>query len=201
MDPATMAAVSIGTTLLSGGVGIAGASGSASASANSFNYKAGIASLNQTIAKQNEAWAINSGGIKAVNYGLKAGEAIAETKAKQGASGIDVNSGSPDAVRDTQHDVAKYDQNMIRADAQHQAYGYEVEGAKYKAEEGMDRAAANDATNAGRLNVLSSVIGTASSVASKWTQGNTLGIWGGKSGSVGSFSNGGNDGLAPSWSN
>lgn len=195
-----LAGVGIGSSILSGIIGGMGAAKSAEASAQAFNYKAGIAQLNQTIAKQNEAWAVNSGGIKAANYGLKAGQQIGDTKAKQGASGVDVNTGSAADVRDTQGDVARYEQGIIRADTAHTAYGYEVEGAKAKAEEGLDRSSASNAIDAGNLGILSSVIGTAGSVASKWTQGNTIGLGSGSAGPMGSFSSGGNDGLAPSWS-
>lgn len=198
-DPVTLAAVSIGSTLLGGAVSGAGAAASAGASAGAFNFKAGIADLNATIAKQNAAWALNSGEIKAANYGMKAGQEIAQTKVVQAASGLDVNTGSAAAVRDTQTDVAKYDQNLIRADAAHKAYGYEVESAKDTAEAGLDRASAANAQAAGRLGILSSVIGTVSSVAGKWSQANTLGIGSSPAGPVGTFDPN-NYGAAPSWS-
>lgn len=201
MDPATMGAVSVGTTLLSGAVSGAGALATSGASADAFNFKAGIATLNSQINKQNAAWAINSGAIKAANYGLKAGQEIADTKVTQAASGLDVNSGSKEAIRDNMTDVAKYDQNTIRTDAAHTAYGYETKAAADKAEASLDIASANNAGKAGKLGVLSSIIGTASSVASKWTQGNTIGMWSGKDApkGVGMYSNGGNSGEAPDW--
>lgn len=200
MDPATMGAVSVGTTLLSGAVSGAGALATSGASADAFNFKAGIATLNSQINKQNAAWAINSGALKAANYGLKAGQEIADTKVTQAASGLDVNSGSKEAIRDNMTDVAKYDQNTIRTDAAHTAYGYETKAAADKAEASLDIASANNAGKAGKLGVLSSIIGTASSVASKWTQGNTIGMWSSKgNGPVGTFSNGGNSGEAPDW--
>lgn len=198
-DPATMAAVSVGGTLLSGIVSGVGAASSSAASADAFNFKAGIAKLNADINKQNASWAINSGAIKASNYGLKAGQDIAETKVVQGASGLDVNSGSKEAVRDTQSAVAKYDQNLIRADAAHTAHGYETKAAADSMEAELDRVSANNANKTGKLGVLSSVIGTASSVASKWSQASTLGIGAGGGGPVGTYDNGGNSGGTPNW--
>lgn len=201
MDPATMGAMAIGSSVVSGALGIAGAKSSADASSDSFNFKAGIAKLNADIAKQNAAWSLNSGGIKAANYGLKAGQDIAETKVVQAASGLDVNSGSKEAVRDTQSDVAKYDQNLIRADAAHTAHGYEVKAASDTLEAEMDRVSAVNAQKAGKLAILSSVIGTGTSVASKWTQGNTIGMFVGSGGGpIGTFDNGGNSGGTPNWS-
>lgn len=201
MDPGTMAAISIGSTLLSGALGASGAKFSADASSDAFNFKAGIAKLNSDINKQNASWAINSGAIKAANYGLKAGQEIADTKVVQAASGLDINSGSKEAVRDTQSEVAKYDQNLIRADAAHTAHGYEVKAAADSMEAELDRTSASNAGKAGKLGILSSIIGSASSVASKWTQGNTLGMWSGSSGGpIGTFDNGGNSGGTPNWS-
>lgn len=196
-DPATMGAISIGSTLLSGALGGAGASFSAGASADAFNFKAGIAKLNSDINKQNASWAINQGAIKASNYGLRAGQEIADTKVVQAASGLDVNSGSKEAVRDTQQTVAKYDQGLIRSDAAHTAHGYEVKAAADSMEAELDRTSASNAGKAGKLGILSSIIGTASSVASKWTQGNTLGMWSGSgSSSSGANSLGGSSALA-----
>lgn len=200
MDPATMGAMAIGTSVLSGITSGAGASFTSGASADAFNFKAGIAKLNADINRQNASWAINSGAIKASNYGLKAGQEIAETKVVQAASGLDVNSGSKEAVRDTQSTVAKFDQNQIRADAAHTAHGYEVKAATDTMEAELDRVGAVNAGKAGKLGILSSVIGTASSVASKWTQGNTIGMWSGSSGGpIGTFDNGGNTGGTPNW--
>lgn len=195
-DPATMGAMAIGSSLVSGALGIAGAKSSADASSDSFNFKAGIAKLNADIARQNAAWAINAGGIKAANYGLKAGQEIADTKVVQAASGIDVNSGSKEAVRDTQQSVATYDQGLIRADAAKTAHGYEVKAASDTVEAEMNRVSAVNAQKAGKLAILSSVIGTATSVASKWTQGNTLGMWSGSGSSGGANSLGGSSALA-----
>lgn len=200
-DPATMGAMAIGSSVIGGALGVAGAKFSADASSDSFNFKAGIAKLNADINKQNASWAINSGAIKAENYGLKAGQEIADTKVTQAASGLDVNSGSKEAVRDSQQEVAKYDQGMIRADAAHIAHGYELKAAADTAEASMDTAAASNAQKAGKLNMLSSIIGASSSVASKWTQGNTIGMWSGSGGGpIGTFDNGGNSGGTPNWS-
>lgn len=200
-DPASMGAASLAANGVSGLLGAMGAKSQADASAASFQYKAGIAQLNQQIAKQNQAYAINAGGIKAVNAGLHYGQTIADTKVKQGTSGLDVNSGSAVTIRDNQSDVARFDQGQIMADARRQEYGYEVEEHKQIAEESMDKAAASNAQDAGKLAVLSSIIGTAGSVASKWTQGNTIGMWsGGAKGSNATDGIGGYGPTAPSWS-
>ena len=194
-DPVTiMAGVGMASTVVGGVISGIGNKFSSDATANAYRYKAGIATLNQTIAKQNAAWAVNAGGVKAANFGLKAGQEIGQTKAVQGASGLDVNTGSAEAVRESQTDVAKYDQGMIRADAAHTAYGYDVEAAKYGAEASMDTSAAANQDTAGQLGVLSSIIGTVGSVASKWTQGSMIGIGSGGGGFQGQMVTGGPSG-------
>lgn len=194
-----MAAVGIGSSLISGALGAAGAATSASASAQSYQYKAGIAGLNSQIALQNQAWAQNSGAIKGEEAGLSAGQQIAKTKVVQAGSGLDINTGSSAAVRSTQTDVAKFDQGTIAADAQHTAYGYEVESVKDTAEAALDTSAASNATQAGDIGILSSIIGATGSVASKWSQANTIGIGSKSSGPIGTFDPS-NYGASPSWS-
>lgn len=198
MDPGSMTAVSIGSKIAGSVIGAVGADFSAKAQSDSYMFKAGIANLNKTIAEQNAAWATNAGGIKASNFGLKAAQEIAETKVRQSGSGIDITSGSSAAVRETQGDVARFEQGIIRADARHTAYGYEMDAQKFAAEGSLDVASAENARKAGQLGVLSSILGGASSVADKWSQGNTIGIGSG-SGSIGTYDSS-NYGAAPTWS-
>lgn len=186
--------IGLGASLLGGAVGAGGSILSGNANASAYSYKAGIALMNAQIDKQNEAWAINSGGIKASEEGLKDAQEIGQTKANQGASGIDVSSGSHAAVTSTQSDVAKYNQGIIMSDAAHTAYGYEVKAASDTAESQMDTAAASNAKTSGYLGALTSVLGSVGSVASKWTQGNTLGMFGGNNGYQGMMVTGGPSG-------
>lgn len=192
-----LAGVGIGATVLGGITSAIGAGTSAAASASAFSYKAGIAQLNAQVDKQNAAWALNSGGVKAANEGLKSGQAIAQTKVVQARSGFDVNSGSNEAVRETQTDVARKDQDTILADSAHTAYGYETKAAADTAEANLDEASAKNAKTSGVLGILSSIIGAGASVAGKWTQGNTIGIG---TGPIGTFADGGNSGAPPAWS-
>jgi gas vesicle protein len=198
---AAMGPASAATSLIGGVVGAVGSVFSADASASMYNFKAGIAQMNATIAQQNAAWAVNSGGIKASEEGLKDAQEIAQTKTNQSASGIDVTTGSHEAVHSDQTDVAKYNQGIIRADAAHTAYGYETQAAADTAEVSLDKASASNAITAGWLGAASSILGGASSVASKWSQGNSIGI--GSDGGSGALATGGNIAstatTTPSW--
>lgn len=183
-DPITaMAGVSMATSAAGGIMGGIGASQQGSATASAYRYKAQVAMFNKQINEQNARWAQEGGGIKAMEAGLQAGQQIGGTKVVQAASGFDVNTGSNEAVRDTQTEVAQFDQNVIRWDANKTAFGYLAKAQGDEAEAHADLMAARNAEKAGRLGMISSFISGAGNVASKWFQGQTLGMWSGKGGS------------------
>jgi len=178
-DPITIMAVgsmaaTAGGSIISG----IGAKETGEANAAAYRYKAGVALLNKQINEQNAAWATQAGGAKAEVEGLKSREAIASTKVIQSGSGFDVNTGSNVAVRDTQTQVAQYDQNVIRWDAAKAAYGYEVKATTDVAEANLDKMAASQAEEAGKLGMWGSFISGAGNVAGKWMQGSSAGAFG-----------------------
>ncbi len=174
-DPISL--VAIGGAAAGGVVQGIGAKFSGDANAAAYRYKAGVALLNKQISEQNAHWAIEGGGIKGMEEGLRAGQQIAQTKVAQAASGIDVNTGSAAAVRATQTKVAQFDQNVISWDAAKTAWGFESKAATDLAESKLDLTAADTAEKAGTIAEIGSFIGGASSVASKWYQGRSTGIF------------------------
>lgn len=183
-DPVTagMAGVGIVGSLIGGITGAAGAEQSAAAQAGMYQYKAGVALMNQKIAKQNAAWATNAGEISAQESELKTAQEIGQTKVMQSGSGLDVNSGSAVGVRQSQSEAGAYDADIIRANAAHAAYGYETKAAESEAEANLDQMAAANVKTAGDISAFSSILGGVTSVASKWTQGTTVGFFGGGGG-------------------
>ena len=172
-----MGGIGIGTKVAGSIMGAVGADFSADASSEAYKYKAGIALMNQRISKQNAAWAREAGDINAEMSGIKSRQQIGGTKVHQAASGLDVNTGTAAQVREDQGAVAKFDQDMIRYDASKTAYGYEAKAAADEAEAQMDMAASSNAKKAGKLGVISSILGGASSVADKWLTGSEKGMW------------------------
>lgn len=197
MDPAT-AGISLGLNAASGIMGAIGANAEGESNAAAYRYKAGLALMNQKINKQNADWAREAGGINAMEAGLKSRQEIGQTKVQQAASGFDVNRGSPAEVREAQGRAAAFDQEMIRYDASKTAYGYEAKAAADEAESRMMESAAQNARKAGRIKAFTSILGGASSVASKWSQGNLSGMFGGDSANIGVFDSN-NYGAAPTW--
>lgn len=178
-DPITASAgLSMGMTAAGGVASMFGASESAEASSKAYQYKAQVAMFNKQINEQNARWALDSGEISSQESGLKSRQEIAGTKVVQAASGFDVGGGTNEAVRDTQQEVAAFDQNVIRWDAKKTAFGYAAKAQADEAEANLDVMASKSAEDAGRISMFTSFLTAGSSVADKWTKGQTIGMWG-----------------------
>lgn len=180
-DPLT--AVTLAATVAGGAVSAYGAASKGAADQAMYGYQAGVAQLNAKIAKQNADYTREAGGTVAYQSGLKTGQQVAQQKVAQSASGIDVNTGSAAKVRADTLELGQLDQSTIRTNYAKKAYGYEVEAATKEAEAGADLVAGSQAKKAANINVASSILGTVSSVSSKWMQGSQAGMFGGGSSS------------------
>src|SRR6266446_6842521 len=169
-DPFTWAAIGAGASLIGGGVSAYGSLQKGAADQAMYKYQSGVAQHNQKIALQNASYAVQSGESSAYQSGLKTGATVAQQKVDQSASGFDVAGGSAAGVRRSTTDLGIYDQNLIRTNFAKKAYGFEVEAATKQAEAGADVIAGKQAKTAGDIGAISSIIGTASSVSSKWLQ-------------------------------
>jgi hypothetical protein len=148
-----------------------------------YKYQAGVAKMNSDIAKQNASWALDTGEKEGVRYGIKAGQREGTIVANQGASGFTLDSGSFSDVRDSQKMITRMDTKQIADNAARRAYGYEVTAANELAKSKMYKGAANQSVIEGWLGAGGSFLGGASSVSSKWLQGNAAGVWGSNGGS------------------
>lgn len=181
-DPATIGMMSMGASAGGSLLGMVSSLMGGDAKSKSFEYKAAIARMNIAVAKQNKEWALKSGETEALRSGMKTGFVLGEMKAKQGASGLDVNKGSGALVRASQHKIGLLDQTTIRENAARRAYGFDVQAANLQAEANAFDVASDNAEMEGYLGAASSLLGGASSVSSKWMQGEQLGMWGGSGG-------------------
>lgn len=177
-SPTAVAGAGIGTTILGGAIQAKGAEQKAAAQSQMYTYQAGIADLNRRIALDNRDYAIYSGGEEAKRYGMKSAQAAGSIKAKQGASGVDVGSGSSVDVQKAQKQVSDLDTATIRNNAARKAYGYQVEAESDSMQTEMYQAASKNSLEAGNIAAASSLISTASSVSDKWLAGNKQGLWG-----------------------
>jgi hypothetical protein len=232
--PAVMAGIGMGATALGGVLGAKGAQTAAQGqqlgiqgqilntvgqifgletkaqqygySANIADYQAGVATVNKQIAEQNASYARDVGEVTAEQFGMKSKADLASMSVHQSASGIDIGSASSRNVRTGMTEMAQYGEDMIRANAAKQAYGFEVEAMQDEAQSKLytytadeDRVqAANTmqaaglaqqaiplqqqawglAGQAGDISSMASLVGAAGSVASKWSSASKLGIFG-----------------------
>lgn len=170
--------IALASTLLSGAASAAGAAYSGAASSAAYQYQAGVAQMNSQIAKQNAAYETALGEQQAQMSGMKSRSLISQTRAMQGAGGLDVQSGSNAQVRDSAAQLAQYDQAVIRNNAARRAYGAEVEATQFDAQAALDRMSASTSLTAGYLGAASSILGAGSSFATKWMWGRERGMFG-----------------------
>jgi hypothetical protein len=147
-----------------------------------FNYQAGLSQLRAKIDKQNADYAFAAGETEAQRFGMQARERMGAITAHQAASGIDLGSGSSVKVREGQQLVTDIDMAQIRNNAARKAYGFEVEATTDAAQAGLYSKAASDASMAGGIKALGSLVSGSASVADKWYQ---MGSSFGSSGSSG----------------
>jgi hypothetical protein len=171
------AGLGLGSSVLGGIMGSSSAKASAESQKKMGMYQAGVAMLNAKIAQQNADYASVEGEQSTMRYGMGARQQAGQIVAAQSASGLDVRSGSNKDVQDSQHLVSNMDMDQIRRNAAKTAYDYKVEAGKYTADALAAFSGAQDATKAGKINAATSLIGGASSVASKWLQGSQLGLF------------------------
>ena len=170
--------MALAATVMSGITSAAGAAYTGMSQSAMYNYQAGVAQMNAEIAKRNAAYETALGEVQAQQQGMKTRATISQTRAIQGASGLDVNTGSGASVRESEFQLGGYDQQVIRAGAARRAYGFEVEASQDKAQAGAYRSAASNSEVSGMLGAFTSILGAGSSFGSKWMQGKALGLWG-----------------------
>ena len=179
MDPVTMGAIGIASSVAGGGMSAISALKGGSASAAQARYQSSLAWQNYQINQQNSNYALQMGEQKAERAGMAGAQRMGQIVAAQGASGVAVGSGSAKEVQDSAHLVSKMDMDTIRQNAAKTAYDYRLMATSDANKARGYEAAGRDALTAGRLAAVGSIVGTAGSVASKWSTGQQLGMWGG----------------------
>lgn len=177
-DPFTWAAIGIGASVGQGVFGAIGAMQQAQAQAGMYKYQSAIAQLNSEIAKGNRDYALATGETTAFFQGLKNRAQIGQAVARMGSSGVAVGTGSSGEVIESAKYIAGLESATIRNNAAREAYGFSVESTKQTAQAGMYDMAADNASKSGWIGAMSSILGSASSVSTKWSSANTSGLFG-----------------------
>lgn len=91
-------------------------------------YQEGLAKTNAAMADLAGQQTLEAGDIAASRKNLETRQATGSELARQGASGVDVGSGSAALVRGGTNLVGQTDEMTIRNNAARQAWGYKVQG-------------------------------------------------------------------------
>lgn len=176
----TLAGIGTGASILGGITSAVGKVFGGESSANMYKYQSGVAMLNRQINLQNADYSRHVGEIEAQRVGMKGRQDVANTKVIQSGRGLDVNTGSAAATRDSIQELSQHDQATTRSNAERRAYGFDVEASKNLAQAGMYDAAGRNAKTAGMIEAGGSLLSTAGAVSDKWLKAAQVGIGGGR---------------------
>lgn len=134
------------------------------------NYQAAVARNNATFANFQAADAKERGDLAASNVARRSGQLQGRQAAAMAARGLDVSTGSPDAILNDTGFFGEYDQRTTRSNAAREAYGFQVRTGNFRGDAGA-YAAAGDAENpllAAGFAGGSSLLSSGSMVAPRW---------------------------------
>lgn len=168
--------------ILSAGLSAVGGIMGAVGSEENAAVQSQIARNNANTAMWNANIASQQGEQRSTMQGMKTAQTVGKIKAGFGASGVDVNSGSPADVAAAASSAGMTDQQTIKSDAARTAWGYETQSTNFQDQAQLDK-------QQGDWGALSSLLGGASSTAKTWMQFGGGGAGGGSG--MGVFDGGG----------
>lgn len=173
---AEVAVAGLAISAVGAGVGAYSAVSAANAQKASASYQAQVAANNATIANYNASDATQQGNQQLQAARQQASQQQGMIRAVMGAGGIDLDSGS--ALR-TQEGVAQVDslnQQTITSNAARSAWNYQNQGADATAQSNLETMQANNASTAGYLSSMSSMLSGASTTAAGYVKDKQDGI-------------------------
>lgn len=172
-----VADVALGASAAGAAVSAFGAVEQGQAASSAANYQAQVARNNQVIADQNAQVALQQGQQQNAAKQQQTAQTISDQRAITAASGIDPNRGSSVRIQGDTAALGELDSQTILNNAARTAYGYQTQGMNFADQASLLSAQSSSAAGAGELGAFSSIIGGASSVASKWTTYNQMGVF------------------------
>lgn len=128
-------------------------------SANAASYQGQIAKNAAVVASQKEAYSASAAATDAEQAGLKARAQGSTLRAAIGANDLDVNSGSPSTVQQSQSEIGQLNTlNTANNDALN-SYGYQTEAINEQAQQGLYEGEATSDEIGGGLGALGSAAG------------------------------------------
>ena len=164
------APLAIATGLAGAGISAFGTYEGGQAQARAANYAAQVARNNSQIAEQNAQYAIAAGQRQASDTSLREAQRFGSIKARQGAGGVDVNTGSNAAVQASQRKMGALDIATVLNNSELAAYGYRSQAANFQAQAGLETNEAQQAPIGADLAAAGGFLGSASGTAFKFSQ-------------------------------
>lgn len=162
--------LSIGSSVLGGIMGAAGASEEASAQAAASNYQAQVSQNNTVLANRQAQLTMAAGEQKAYATSMQARQQVGQTRAALGASGVDVNTGSAANVIQSEQKLGQLNSMTQVSNSANQAYGYQVQATSDTAQGQLYSMQAKQAQTAGMFGAMSSLLSGASGAAKSYEQ-------------------------------
>lgn len=140
-----------------------GSGASAAGQSQAGAYTAQVARNNQVTANQNADLALFRGDQQVSVSQQRTAQTIGAQRAGAGASGVDVNTGSPVRAQEDTARIGAMDAQTIQENAQRSAWGYRTQAENFGNEAKLDE-------SRGELGALSSLIGGGATFAEKWSK-------------------------------
>lgn len=160
--------VSAALTLAGTGAKVAGQLKGGQSSSEADAYKAQVAENNAIAEEQMATRVVQGGEVSSDVAGLRTAANVGDTKSKQAANGIDVNTGSAVDVQSGVATAGRFNQLTTLSNAQLQGYGYRVKAAQDRAQAQLDRLEGAGATQGAGIGAAGSILGGASSLPLGW---------------------------------
>lgn len=164
--------------LAGAGISAIGAISQGESQAAEARYQAQVARNNQTIAQQNANYALAAGSEATYQTGLQQRARAGAITTGLAASGLDVNTGSAAAVRQSQAEFGQQAEETTAQNAALTAYGYRTAATSFGAEAGLRQAEAPKDITAGFLTAAGGLLGSAGKWAPFFDSGGTGGTGG-----------------------
>lgn len=143
-----------------------GAYYSAKQQRTALKMQADMAEINARSAETTAQSAMRSGEKEVGRLTLQAGQLKSRQRATMAANGVDLGAGSASELLASTDIMKEIDKNAIEENATRTAWGYRVQGTNFSNEALMKRATASGIDP--NLAAVSSLLGSASQVASSW---------------------------------
>ncbi|MGJ7508678.1 virion core protein, T7 gp14 family [Variovorax sp. GT1P44] len=157
------------TSAFGAGMSAVGAYGQAKSQQAALQAQAQVAENNETLATWQSEDAVTRGQIAASNALQKGAQVKSSQRAAMAANNVDLSVGSPQAVLDSTDYITATDAATLENNALREAWGYRQQARQYADSARASRAGASQINP--WLSAGTSLLTSATSVASRWYQG------------------------------